>query len=338
MVYWVVMKWAQKQPGFTIVELLIVVVVIAILAAITIVAYNGITNNSKASALQSELSQVSKALEAKKVAGGTDTYPSDINDVGDTSDKLTYHYNDRSNTYCIDAKDGDLEYSVRGTTLKVEEGPCIEHGLALWLPLNGNVSDASGNENGVTIQGTPTATTGADGRANGAYYFDGNNQALALQTPDSIPSRFDRFTVSAWARGVSAVSDYSYVIHKGHNNSIGTSVLFLGTNTGSSQNLIAAADGEYGAGNTGISANASTWRHLVLVYAGGVQIAYVDGVQAGADDTIGSIGNVTVGTTFMIGGGPAGYRDFTGSIDDVRVYHRALTDAEVQNLYEAGAQ
>ena len=35
-------KWAQKQTGFTIVELLIVIVVIAILAAITIVAYNGI--------------------------------------------------------------------------------------------------------------------------------------------------------------------------------------------------------------------------------------------------------------------------------------------------------
>ena len=40
--------WAkQKQSGFTIVELLIVIVVIAILAAITIVSYNGIQNRSK---------------------------------------------------------------------------------------------------------------------------------------------------------------------------------------------------------------------------------------------------------------------------------------------------
>jgi len=41
----------QKQSGFTIVELLIVVVVIAILAAITIVAYNGIQNRAKSSAV-----------------------------------------------------------------------------------------------------------------------------------------------------------------------------------------------------------------------------------------------------------------------------------------------
>ena len=38
--------------GFTIVELLIVVVVIAILAAITIVSYNGISNRAKSSAVQ----------------------------------------------------------------------------------------------------------------------------------------------------------------------------------------------------------------------------------------------------------------------------------------------
>ena len=50
------MQWAkQKQSGFTIVELLIVVVVIAILAAITIVAYNGIQNRANDSVVQSDL-------------------------------------------------------------------------------------------------------------------------------------------------------------------------------------------------------------------------------------------------------------------------------------------
>ena len=44
-----------KRSGFTIVELLIVVVVIAILAAITIVAYNGIQNRTHDSAIQAEL-------------------------------------------------------------------------------------------------------------------------------------------------------------------------------------------------------------------------------------------------------------------------------------------
>ena len=47
-----------KQKGFTIVELLIVIVVIAILAAITIVAFNGIQQRAKNSAIQADLSYV----------------------------------------------------------------------------------------------------------------------------------------------------------------------------------------------------------------------------------------------------------------------------------------
>lgn len=52
------MQWAKKQTGFTIVELLIVVVVIAILAAITIVSYNGISERARVSAAASFASQL----------------------------------------------------------------------------------------------------------------------------------------------------------------------------------------------------------------------------------------------------------------------------------------
>jgi prepilin-type N-terminal cleavage/methylation domain-containing protein len=53
-----------KSRGFTIVELLIVIVVIAILAAITIVAYNGIQNRAKTSAGQSLANTLAKKAEA----------------------------------------------------------------------------------------------------------------------------------------------------------------------------------------------------------------------------------------------------------------------------------
>jgi prepilin-type N-terminal cleavage/methylation domain-containing protein len=55
--------WVKQQKltsGFTIVELLIVIVVIGILAAITIVAYNGISNRSKDSAAEAAASNVAK--------------------------------------------------------------------------------------------------------------------------------------------------------------------------------------------------------------------------------------------------------------------------------------
>ena len=53
----------RTQKGFTIVELLIVIVVIAILAAISIVAYTGIQQKARDTQRKSDISSITKALE-----------------------------------------------------------------------------------------------------------------------------------------------------------------------------------------------------------------------------------------------------------------------------------
>lgn len=63
--------------GFTIVELLIVIVVIAILAAITIVAYNGFINRAYYNRAHSELSSLAKAIQIFNIAN--ERYPNDVN-------------------------------------------------------------------------------------------------------------------------------------------------------------------------------------------------------------------------------------------------------------------
>ena len=66
-------RWENKQKGFTIVELLIVVVVIAILAAITIVAYNGIQERANFASAQSNLKSINTAVQSYHAVNGT--YP-----------------------------------------------------------------------------------------------------------------------------------------------------------------------------------------------------------------------------------------------------------------------
>lgn len=60
------MKYKQKH-GFTIVELLIVIVVIGILATIGVVAYNGISARAKVAQKKSEVSQIQKQIEVGTV-------------------------------------------------------------------------------------------------------------------------------------------------------------------------------------------------------------------------------------------------------------------------------
>ena len=79
-----------KQSGFTIVELLIVIVVIAILAAISIVAYNGIQARGKTSAVQSLASSIAKKVEIYNTDPDTTGYPATLNALTGAAGTTTY--------------------------------------------------------------------------------------------------------------------------------------------------------------------------------------------------------------------------------------------------------
>lgn len=57
----------EQYSGFTIVELLIVIVVIGILAAITIVAYNGVQDRANGAKIQADLNQFTKATQMARI-------------------------------------------------------------------------------------------------------------------------------------------------------------------------------------------------------------------------------------------------------------------------------
>ena len=108
------------KSGFTIVELLIVIVVIGILAAITIVAFNGVQQRAKVSTAQSELSNLAKATQIYQIDQGR--YPNTI-EWADVFKAANMYENTRDSTkktfmICRNATDYAI---VAGTPLLKEQ-------------------------------------------------------------------------------------------------------------------------------------------------------------------------------------------------------------------------
>ena len=114
-----------KRQGFTIVELLIVIVVIAILATITVLAYNGITRQATAAGMQSDLEGTATHIESYSL--NNKHYPGSL----DTGLKVessgnTISYTSGQGGYCASittSKYTDLVFHITESN-KIESGPC----------------------------------------------------------------------------------------------------------------------------------------------------------------------------------------------------------------------
>ena len=170
------MKRFYKQSGFTIVELLIVIVVIGILAAITIVAYNGIQNRANIANVQAALSQVVARLESYSVENNS-TYPSALSAAGiNNTPGTTYTYVTNSATtppsYCVTATTNGVSYYVdRSTGTTPVAGPC---------PPPTTVADSFTGTDGSAWPSTWTPNT--SGTANTSVDLLGNTGRVQVRT------------------------------------------------------------------------------------------------------------------------------------------------------------
>jgi prepilin-type N-terminal cleavage/methylation domain-containing protein len=166
-----------KQAGFTIVELLIVVVVIAILAAITIVSYNGITARANESAVKSELSQNAKSItNAASIAGGKYTTSAVMNGgnpflkyTADRYKVVTYCTNGTEFVLAAETKAGKKYYSRSNNVAPVNNDsidaflPCSSLSVAGADTTYTNLPAQCANQGGsCAVTGTATAVYGSD--------------------------------------------------------------------------------------------------------------------------------------------------------------------------------
>jgi hypothetical protein len=246
------------------------------------------------------------------------------------------------------------------------------NGLVAHYPFNGNANDESGNGNDGYVGGA-TLTEDRFGNPDSAYYFDGNdyieinkntNPKKNIFNPDSLPTAL---TIAAWAKRdpvgdipQAIVSlDYDWNIESDYTDDFEASGLVLSFDVWSDE-FDAALSGYRPAEATDPAktvyadlGNETDWHfYVVTVQNDGEMILYIDGQEKDRKSLAGKTLHFDGTDIDWIGNSRAGGNDprdhtydpdkrdhgwfFQGVIDDVLVYSRVLSEAEIQELYNLG--
>ncbi len=202
----------KTRKGFTLVEVLIVVIVVAILATITVVAYGGITKRAKEASLKSDLRSAVSQLEQDQEASGFFPLSSTLANQGQglkTSRGNTFQYNQTPYGYCLTASTTAPipMYAVRSTTNQIAVGNCTP----VVTTLAGTGAFAFLDGPGATAQfQSPTAI--AVDSSDTAYVTDigGYGSRIREITSAGVVSTLAGSATNGFANGTGSAAQFNY--------------------------------------------------------------------------------------------------------------------------------
>ena len=184
--------------------------------------------------------------------------------------------------------------------------------------------DSSGSGNSGTLSG-PTRVAG--GRYGGALSFDGVNDWVTVADANSLDLT-NRATISAWVRPAALGTGWRTVGFKEQSSPTGMIyALYANQDTSRPVGQVNIGGETNAVGTATLPLN--TWTHLASTYDGTAVRLYVNGTLVA---TTAATGNMAASTgPFRMGGNPVWSEWFSGLLDDVRLYSRALTASEIQS-------
>jgi prepilin-type N-terminal cleavage/methylation domain-containing protein len=321
---------SSTASGFTIVELLVVIVVIGILAAITIVSFSGITQRATVASLQSDLESASKLLKLDQISSDDESYPATLalanggRGITSNSNDLSYAVNNNTNPkgFCVASKQGTTSYKITNDGA-ITVGDCLSWGLiGHWTMDEGSgtsVVDSSSLGRNGTWSGTGTHYVA--GKI-GAYAGQFSSLTSDFVNISPVPAYTNPTEVSYsfWNIPTATSGDHAIIHFAGQLcQSITTQIRCWVNTSNQSVSYARAASG--------------SWEHVVVTisFVTNTVKTYTDG-QLRQTDAI-TVTRNTGSWTSMYIGQYGGSRRFDGQIDDVRVYSRILSDSDIQALY-----
>ena len=197
-------------------------------------------------------------------------------------------------------------------------------------------TDYSGNGNTGTLTNGPT--WGA-GKRSGAVVLDGNNDEVTVADNDTLDFGSGDFSISFWLKTNSSVR--RTIIDKfdtGAGN-VGYYVDIMAD--GTIRTAYQSGVSDYRVRDSAATVNSDTWQHVLITKTGATNSPdiYVNGVLSNggvfSSGTTASSSNTKAFSIAKAKGADLA-SNLIGSLDEVRVYNRALSSTEVTNLYNSG--
>jgi sugar lactone lactonase YvrE len=207
-------------------------------------------------------------------------------------------------------------------------------------PFTGNANDASGNGNNGTVQNGATLTYDRYGAANSAYSFNGTNQYISTTTSYTAPATF---SISLWFNTTTTTGGRLIGFGSAKTGVSGSDDRHVYMNNSGQLYFGIYSSPYFQTISTSTSYNDGNWHNVIATFSGSTGMKlYVDGTLVTYNVTY------TTGTTYT-GYWKIGYDNlsswqsaptsnyFAGSLDDIAIYNRELTAAEVYSLNGAGS-
>lgn len=309
----------RADLAFTIVELLIVIVIIGILAAIVIVSYSNTTKRALEASMRSDIENSVKQIEAYNAINGS--YPSVASVINDgqglkVSQGNALTYVTKPYGYCLSASDPAVSkiYVWKSNNGQIVEGTCDTivttlAGSGDSYPASGGFADGVGS---VARFNMPYSTA-VDSTGN-IYVADSNNNRIRKVTPTGVVSTLAGSGVAGFADGVGAAAQF--------NNPSGVAVdtsgnIYVADTSNYRVRVITPAGVVTTLAGSGVGGHVDgTGVSALLYYIEGIAVddkgvVYVAESGWGGKDYIRKISPTGVVTT--IAGGDRGYADGIGA-------------------------
>ena len=182
-------------------------------------------------------------------------------------------------------------------------------------------ADASGRGNTGTISGALRTTAGKIG---GALTFDGVNDWVTVPDAASLDLT-NRATLEAWVYPTALGLDWRTALLKEQSGQL-VYALYANNDINRPSGHVYTSGDLFTNGTSALPLN--TWSHLAMTWDGTTQRLWLNGAQVGSRAVTGTLPNSA--GVLRFGGNNVWAEWFAGRLDEIRVYDRALTQAELQ--------